>query len=589
MLTLLLGVLLACTDKSSGDDSGQAQETGETGTTPAAVDDDEDGHASLATGGDDCDDANPAIHPGADEVCDEVDQDCDGEIDEGALDAGTWYADLDDDGYGDPDAPLSACTQPEASSSDATDCDDAEFMTHPGADEVCGDGQDNGCDGLAGECRETGEVNLGDTTGFTGDAAGDTLGMACLGAGDLDGDGAPDLAFGAPGSDEGGSRSGAVKVIYGPVDSDGGRAVATLYGEASGDEAGGALAAADLDGDGVRELIVGGAGGEGGAGVAWVVSSPADGPLLDADARLLGETSVDEAGAALSSAGDMSGAGADGLLIGAPSAGGGTGVVYLLTDVPSGTMDLGDSDIAWEGHSVGDSAGPVAGGADLDGDGSPDVAVGAAGQDDGGLGSGAVYVLTDVSKGGDLADAEAIWAGEAAGDAAGAALTMAGDVDGDGLGDLLIGGPDSDVGGDYSGMVWLVLGPATAGGSLADADARLTGGAIGDSAGSAVAGPGDVDGDGYDELFIGSPWAEGTTANAGNASLFYGPVSGTAAISDADLILYGEASLNRAGTSVGGAGDVNEDGAQDLLVGAPFLRTTGSDAGEVYVIFGEGI
>ncbi len=99
----------------------------------------------------DCDDGDPATHPGADELCDDNDNDCDDEVDEDAVDQGTWYADNDGDGFGDPATPSQACEQPSGQVTDATDCDDSDPATHPGADEIPDDGIDQDCDGMDAE------------------------------------------------------------------------------------------------------------------------------------------------------------------------------------------------------------------------------------------------------------------------------------------------------------------------------------------------------------------------------------------------------------------------------------------------------
>ena len=111
-------------------------------------DGDGDGFVAALCGGDDCDDTDPAVFPGADEWCNGVDDDCDGTVDEDdALDADTWYQDADGDSFGDAGAPLAACDQPAGFVADATDCDDLDDDVFPGAAELCDD-VDNDCNGL---------------------------------------------------------------------------------------------------------------------------------------------------------------------------------------------------------------------------------------------------------------------------------------------------------------------------------------------------------------------------------------------------------------------------------------------------------
>jgi len=99
----------------------------------------------------DCDDTDVAVNPGATELCNGVDDDCDGSVDEAsAVDAATWYADADADGYGDAGASTIACDQPSGHVADATDCDDADAAVSPAGAELC-DGIDNDCDGSVDE------------------------------------------------------------------------------------------------------------------------------------------------------------------------------------------------------------------------------------------------------------------------------------------------------------------------------------------------------------------------------------------------------------------------------------------------------
>ncbi len=103
--------------------------------------------AGYGAQGGDCDDSDPGVNPDADEVCDNEDNDCNGYIDDSPVDGDTFFADLDNDTYGDASNPTTACGFGPGVSVDGTDCDDSEADISPIADEVCGNGRDDDCNG----------------------------------------------------------------------------------------------------------------------------------------------------------------------------------------------------------------------------------------------------------------------------------------------------------------------------------------------------------------------------------------------------------------------------------------------------------
>ena len=131
---------------------------------PPVRDDDVDGYPAIV----DCDDTDPRINPGATERCDGIDNNCDGVVDDDAMDASLFYRDGDADGFGNSDDALAACSQPTGYVQDNTDCEDMNADVYPGAPEQC-DGLDNECDGVLDE-------DAVDTVPFYRDADADGFG-----------------------------------------------------------------------------------------------------------------------------------------------------------------------------------------------------------------------------------------------------------------------------------------------------------------------------------------------------------------------------------------------------------------------------
>jgi len=553
--------------------------------------------------GRDCDDQQYLVNPTQNESCDGIDNDCDGEVDEDdAVDAPTWYIDMDRDGYGSDLATREACQQPSDMTDNDDDCDDHDAAVNPGASEVP-DEIDNDCDGMIDEFDLSGAHAT-----LIGEVAGDRAGYAVSAAGDVDGDRISDLLVGAPGNDFTGGDAGAAYLVRGPPEGnlDLGAVAEVLLGEAAGDQAGHSVAGGqDVDGDGMDDLLVGApyydAGG-GNEGAAYLVLGAAPItwsaylPLGMADARLLGEWPSDYAGYAVAMAGDVEGDGYADLLVGAPfqyaqaSYG---GAAYLLRGPVSGELGLEESDAKLMGESYGDGLGvSVAEAGDTNGDGYAELLAGANCEDAGGGDAGAAYLAFGPLSG--VASAASVslkLLGENSYDYAGFSVAGAGDVNADGYADVLVGAPYEDSGGSAGGAAYLLLGAPllhrTSSLDLSAADAKLYG-STGESAGQAVAGAGDADGDGLDDVLVGAPFYQ-YTSQSGAAYLACAPMRGVNALADSWRQLPGVDAGDYAGYALSSAGDHDSDGRSDLLVGVIYEDTADTDAGAACLVLVGGL
>jgi hypothetical protein len=180
-------------------------------------------------------------------------------------------------------------------------------------------------------------------------------------------------------------------------------------------------------------------------------------------------------------------------------------------------------------------------------------------------------------------------AGSSSNDNFGHNVSYAGDVDNDGYDDLIVGAPYVDYGGNTDcGAAYLFFGKGGWGASdidAGDADVVIYGASANVHLGWSVSDAGNVNGDSYDDIIIGQP-----DSTNGNAYIFYGKATASWASSyttaSADVSLTGEASGDKFGFSVSGAGNVDNTNNDDIIVGAPY--NDANDKGEAYVYYGDG-
>ncbi|MCK6503918.1 hypothetical protein L6R53_11040 [Myxococcota bacterium] len=582
------------------------------------TDADQDGFAQA----EDCDDTDPDVFPGADERCNDRDDDCDQLTDEEAVDASPWYRDADLDGFGNPADLVLACQQPQGYTRDDTDCDDLHDQVHPGADEVPYDDFDNDCQGgdlvdvdgdthdatVAGgdDCADEdpavypGAVETwangatdndcdGDygaatldygAEAWTGESEGDNAGRRLAALGDVTGDGLAEFAVGAIYQDRDYEYGGAIYIVSGgepgPLAEEG-----VLRPSGAGWYLGGALdGGQDVDGDGVADLLTGSAAMDGGRGAAWLVSGgdlPREGQekmLAEAAAWTIEGTNAGTYfGAAVAYAGDVNGDGLHDLTVAATFEDDGSladaGCVYYWLERGEGASTQGDADWRFcgffDGQALGNLVGPAG---DQDEDGYDDVMLSGYGVIAAIVGGGSAppewgeSLISEVVEDVDVSRADPF---------------MIGDVDGDGRADLGVVIDNADV----HFFTLLAANPSRA---HTEPTAIVTYG--GQTIYSfQVSDLGDLDGDGRSESMI-QPQAYTSVASSSMAVVFGEQLAPSTVLHHDDLALHAMTGRDDAayGQRIVVSDDVDGDGDRDIVVGGYADFTKGYQTGAVVLI-----
>jgi hypothetical protein len=381
---------------------------------------------------------------------------------------------------------------------------------------------------------------------ITGEATNNYFGGSVSGAGDVNSDGYDDVIVGACYYN---NWTGRAYVYYGGSSMDN-TADVTMTGGAYYLFGSSVSGAGDVNSDGYDDVIVGACYYNNWTGRAYVYYG---GSSMDNSVDVTMAESGDYFGCSVSGAGDVNGDGYDDVIVGAYRYIADNGRAYVFF---GGSSMNNTADVTMTGEATNNYFGcSVSGAGDVNSDGYDDVIVGAWYYNDW---TGRAYVYYGGSSMDNTSDVT--MTGESAGGYFGYSVSGAGDVNNDGYDDVIVGAYHSF----YFGQAYVYYG-----GSSMDNTADVT--MMGEAPaahlkfGSSVSGAGDVNGDGYDDVIVGDDWYSSSTGHTGRAYVYYG---GSSMDNIVDVTMTGESTNNYFGYPVSGAGDVNGDGIDDVIVGA---------------------
>ncbi|MFZ1459926.1 MAG: FG-GAP-like repeat-containing protein, partial [Ignavibacteria bacterium] len=383
---------------------------------------------------------------------------------------------------------------------------------------------------------------------FDGVVAGDEYGRSVSSAGDVNGDGFDDVIIGAPKNNAGGISSGRAYIFFGGAIINNSVDVILTGGAVSNYFGISVSSAGDVNSDGYDDVIVGAYGYNSFTGRAYVYFGGASMNSV-ADVFMTGEFTGHNFGSSVSGAGDANNDGFSDVIIGAYGSNSNTGKAYVFY---GGVSMNNIADVTFTGETSQSYFGSsVSGAGDVNGDGYHDVIIGAYGYNSD---IGKAYIYFGGASMDNISDVNMF--GGAIVDFFGASVSNAGDVNDDGYSDVIVGAYGSN---SNTGRAYIFYGSASMNGV---ADVTMTGEATNNLFAYSVSDAGDVNGDGFADVFVGA-W--GFSTSNGRAYLYYGGANMNNAV---DIFMTGETAGNYFGYSVSGGGDVNGDGYSDMIAGA---------------------